>query len=167
MKLKDIKIDRYIGKIIAISGDLYRMKDDNSRLRKSAKQHMLDRFATINSLCNDYLIGDNSEAQKIIIFHAVKKEIDKMRSEDNLSKFEEIINEHNEKIIMKLRSRYNDLTDETINLCVLLCAGLTPKTISVITGMKLKTIYTKRSRLKQRLESDNWEERDLMLSCLY
>ncbi len=164
IKLKDLKIDRNIARIIAISNDLTRLKEDNSQLQLCIKQHLKERFATINTLCRDYFIGDNSEVQKAVIYQAVEKEIAKFKDYENIRRVEKIINESNNNVIISIRTRYPELSEETITLCVLLCAGITPKAINVFTGMKLKTIYTKRARLKQRFESDEWDGRDLILS---
>lgn len=166
IKLKDMKIDRNIARIITISNDIIHLKEANSQLQLCMKQNLKERFAVINTLCSDYFIGDNSEVQKVIIYQAVEKEIAKFRNSENIHRVEKLINESNDNIMIRIRARYPELSEETITLFILLCAGITPKAINVLTGMKLKTIYTKRARLKQRFKSDEWDGQDILLSFL-
>lgn len=67
-------------------------------------------------------------------------------------------------ILVDLENQCSFLKQDDISFIALLYAGFSPKTICLITGIKSKYFYNKRSRLIERIRKSNAENRELFIS---
>lgn len=68
-----------------------------------------------------------------------------------MNEIEEMVNDALDGIMTRFRNEFPDATKEDITIFLLNAAGLSQKAISLLTGIKLKSLYTKRARLKERI----------------
>lgn len=121
-------------------------------------------FKALNRLSDEYyesLDGSNPK----IFYRNIEHEINTLRQSDFIESLEKIVNDCRDNAIDRLRS-VPSLKNDEITFLTLVIAGLSPRATCLILDLKLKTIYTKRSRLKEKIEKSNSEYRDFILQLL-
>lgn len=140
-------------------------KNSESQKLRTLIDNLFDsHFKALNRLSDEYyesLDGSNPK----IFYRNIEHEINTLRQSDFIESLEKIVNDCRDNAIDRLRS-VPSLKNEEITFLTLVIAGLSPRAICLILDLKLKTIYTKRSRLKEKIEKSNSEYRDFILQLL-
>jgi hypothetical protein len=137
------------------SDRLIQLAEDSSRmLQQSNAQLFRNQFAIINDLCKTYFKTEKGgEArQKDAIYLKVQYILSNISSDDQLhAQFESQINRDLDGIIDHLKADLGELnrTDERL-LCYMI-AGFDSSTIAAIFDLSLGSVYTRKSRLKERI----------------
>lgn len=188
MRMKRTEIDRHVEEIQALAeavrnqekekqllaSELSRQKDHVSQLssalssqqnRSSALKQLVDglfkeKFRTMNMLCNEYFENSDSDKMRLLLFKEIEKEILKVSHPDKLQEIETVVNNCMDNIVTRLRTQLPQLKPEDIVFLTLIYAGFVPRAICIFTGIKLKTFYTKRVRLKERIHNSEAADRE-------
>lgn len=140
-------------------------KNSESQKLRTLIDNLFDsHFKALNRLSDEYyesLDGSNPK----IFYRNIEHEINTLRQSDFIKSLEKIVNDCRDNAIDRLRS-VPSLKNDEITFLTLVIAGLSPRAICLILDLKLKTIYTKRSRLKEKIEKSNSEYRDFILQLL-
>lgn len=126
----------------------------------NAKMHKLltNRFAIINSLCTQYWEDSETPVDSMLLVKQFEKELNALKSNDNISSISQIVNESLDNILEKLKIDVPTLKDDEITLVSLIYAGLSSRLICILLKLKIATFYTKRNRIKKKIaqiESEN------------
>lgn len=146
--------------IVALRDRLGVKESESCVLKEWVENLFRDRFATINMLCNEYFEKGDSERMKLMLYKEVEAEIRRFAHPDNLKRIEEMVNGCLEQIIMKLRCQLPGLKEEDVTFLTLLYAGFVPRAVCLFLEIKLKTFYTKRSRLRERILRSDAPDRE-------
>lgn len=137
---------------------------ETEKLRLLVNNLFASHFETLNKLGNEYyecLDGSNPQ----IFYRNLEKEINKLHRPDFIENLEKIVNECRNGAIDRLKS-ISSLTRDEITFLTLTIAGLSPRAICLILDYKVKSIYTRRTRIKEKIEKSNNEYRDFILQLL-
>lgn len=133
-------------------------------LKNKLSNLMRNSFDTINKLCYEYFEKADTSFLKKSIYTKVENEIERLKSQEQLSQFEKVINEYNDEIILRIEAQIPELTDAEKKLLIYLYSGFSARTVCVLMGIQLKTFYMRRLRLKNKIESSNAQDKDWFIS---
>lgn len=137
------------------SRDHVKMSTREAELRQLVDRLLAGRFSSINKILDEYYENIDSSSAKTKVYNRVQKEMDDLSSTKSMNEIEKLVNDALDSIMTRFRNEFPDATKEDITIFLLNAAGLSQKAISLLTGIKLKSLYTKRARLKERiLKSD-------------
>lgn len=140
---------------------------DSKVLNSVVKDLFTQHFNTLNMLCNEYMEkNDTNIKTKLSIYSSIKSEIDKMSAKSELMKLEEITNKCNFGVIDRLRAQMPELKESDVVFLMLIFAGLAPRAIALISDISYSNYYTKRRRLKAKIESSSAPDKKLFLSLI-
>lgn len=140
---------------------------DSKVLNSVVKDLFTQHFNTLNMLCNEYMEkNDTNIKTKLSIYSSIKSEIDKMSAKSELMKLEEITNKCNLGVIDRLRAQMPELKESDVVFLMLIFAGLAPRAIALISDISYSNYYTKRRRLKAKIESSSAPDKNLFLSLI-
>lgn len=127
-----------------------------------AYRAQLDRLVV---LCSEYWesFGTSSDMERI--YGKVKKIVSELEENDD-DKLEAMIDEGLDGIMAKLRSDIPGMTEKDRKFIIYQILGFDAKTMSRVTGYSVESIYTKRNRLKKRIQSMESVNRDLYVEIL-
>lgn len=121
-----------------------------------SKQLLQNHFSMLDQLASLTYQLQGTKAEQKATFNAVKRWVMSYSEDDKLKKeIEEIVNFCNDRILDNLRTELPQLKESEIEFLALIYVGFTPRVISVFTGDSLGNIYTKKSRLKTKIESSD------------
>lgn len=124
----------------------------NRQLKAKMSELMRGSFDTINRLCYEYFEKADTGFLKKSIYTKVEKEIEMLKSQEQLSQFEKALNEYCDKIILRIEEQIPQLSDADKVLLIYLYSGLSARTICILMDIQLKTFYMRRLRLKNKIE---------------
>lgn len=128
-------------------------EEERVKLRKSFATIYKDRFATIGELCKAFFDSKGRKDQKDIIYYRVERLIAGVSDDNKLhSKFEAQINSELNDIITHLKNDLGKIDKADERFICYLIAGFAPQTISSILDMSMSNVYTKKSRLRERIK---------------
>lgn len=127
-----------------------------------AYRSQLDRLVV---LCSEYWesFGTSSDMERI--YGKVKKIVSELE-ESGDDKLEAMIDEGLDGIMSKLRPDIPGMTEKDRKFIIYQILGFDAKTMSRVTGYSVESIYTKRNRLKKRIQSMESVNRDLYMEIL-
>ena len=128
-------------------------EEERTKLRKSFVSIYKDRFATIGELCRAYFESKDRKDQRDIIFYRVESLISGISENDNRhAMFEARINRELDNIILRLKNDLGKVDKEEERFICYIVAGFDTQTISSILNLSVSNIYTKKSRLRNRIK---------------
>ncbi len=125
-------------------------------LRASFSQVYKKQFTTIGDLCLTYLTKQNRKDVKDHIYRKVEKLIANISSDEKLhSQLENKINAELDNIILHLRGDLPKLSNDDMRFICYCIIGFDATLISVILNLSMENVYTKKSRLKAKINALN------------
>ncbi len=121
------------------------------------------RFGLINRLCDEYFEVENDDMARRRVYKKVKEEVGHICNTENLAELQNIVNRSRDNILERAKSQIPDLTADNLLMLTLIYSGFAPKTICLILNLKMKTFYTRRQRLVNRIkESDDPDRQEFL-----
>ena len=121
------------------------------KLRQLVNRLLVGRFNSINKILDEYYENTNTSTAKVAIYNRVEKELKNLASSKSMNEIENMVNDALDGIMTNFRNEFPDASKEDISIFMLNAAGLSQKAISLLMEIKLKSLYTKRARLKERI----------------
>ena len=142
---------------------------DNSRNRQEILiklSHTLfqKRLSQLNLLINEFYESDGSKESHQAIYKNIEHEVKKLTGKKNLIEIEDIVNSCLDDIIMKMKSQLSDFSSDDITFLMLCIAGYSSRAISLFTGIKPNSTYTKKRRLINRIAESDAPDRDWFIA---
>lgn len=139
--------------------------EKNNELKVRIESLFKDQWQLLNRLCSQYVKEEfNDEIKKEVLLKEITREIIDLKNPDRLLEIKRCVNLYMNGILVDLENQCSFLKQDDISFIALLYAGFSPKTICLITGIKSKYFYNKRSRLIERIRKSNAENRELFIS---
>ena len=136
-------------------------------LRKLYAQTYKKQFKTIGELCLTYLTKINRKDIKEVIFRKVEHMIDNLSIDNSLhSELEDQINKELSNILVHLREDIPSLSQDDIRFICYCIIGFDGTLISTILKISTSNVYTKKSRLRVKIDSISSQYRDLYLQYI-
>lgn len=123
-------------------------------LQQSYIQLFKNQFDTVNSLCKTYLKNLNKpeETRKTVIYGKVKDIIAFIgKDKKQHALFEEQINRDLDNIVAHLKADLGKVSDKDARFICYTIAGFEPNIVAALLNLSLSNVYTKRSRLRDRI----------------
>lgn len=169
-----MEIDRRIAEIAELNGQLTTTRRDyttqidreqghSEELRSLTDTLFAGHFDLLNRLCDEYFEKADSDRTRALLVKSIEEEISRMRSPNKLQELEAMVNRCRDNAVEKLRAQFPSLKEEDITFLTLIFAGLSQRTVCLLTGNKIRNFYNKRLRLKKRIgESDAPDKEELL-----
>lgn len=123
------------------------------RLRKEYVSTYKDKFAAIGEMCSAYLDTKDRENKQELIYRRVQKQISLFIGDEKLqAHLESMINKDLNDIVSHLKVDLPQLSQKDILFVCYCIIGLEPGIISTLLNISLSNVYTKRSRLRERIK---------------
>ncbi len=123
-------------------------------LQQSYIQLFKNQFDTVNSLCKTYLknLDKPEETRKTFIYGKVKDIIAFIgKDKKQHALFEEQINRDLDNIVAHLKTDLGKVSDKDARFICYTIAGFDPNIVATLLNLSLSNVYTKRSRLRDRI----------------
>ena len=136
-------------------------EEERGKARLSLASVYKGKFATMGELCKIYLGLNDRSDKKEVIYYRVEQIISEINGDNNLfDKFESRINQDLIGILVHMKKDLGiaDKKDERF-ICYLI-AGLDSQTIAMLLNLSVPNVYTKRSRLRERIRKLNSPYKD-------
>lgn len=136
-------------------------EEERGKARLSLASVYKEKFATMGELCKIYLGLNDRSDKKEVIYYRVEQIISEINGDNNLfDKFESRINQDLNGILVHMKKDLGiaDKKDERF-ICYLI-AGLDSQTIAMLLNLSVPNVYTKRSRLRERIRKLNSPYKD-------
>lgn len=125
-----------------------------------------DKWATLDTLCDQYFGLGNSELSAKDLVSNIEKELKKIVSKKGLAEIVISVDTYMGEIITDLRTQCPFLKDADVNFIALLYAGFSVRAVCMFTGIKYPYFYVKKSRLIKRIETSDAPDKSLFLEKL-
>ncbi|MDE7407513.1 MAG: hypothetical protein K2M76_03745, partial [Muribaculaceae bacterium] len=125
-------------------------------------------FTTLNNLCDNYYQHNDSPNNKVRlqIYDRIRDEFAALATDESVKAIEKIVNDCRDDIIAKLRKQVPSLSENEVMLMTFICAGMSMKTISLLTGIKVESVYSRKSRLKSKIAMSDSPDISLFIASL-
>ena len=133
---------------------LAQTRSEFSSLQQSYIQLFKNQFDTVSSLCKTYMKnqGKPEETRKTAVYGKVKDIlafIGKDKKQQEL--FEEQINHDLNNVVARLKADLGKVSEEDSRFICYTIAGFDPNIVATFLNLSLSNVYTKRSRLRDRI----------------
>ena len=136
-------------------------------LRKEFASTYKDKFSAIGNLCNAYMNSTNRTDRNDFIVRRVENLIAYISDDDKLhARFENQINKDLNNIVKHLKADLGDLDKKESRFICYCIVGFEPEMIGSILGLSLSNVYTKKSRLKEKIRELDSPYKDEYLRML-
>lgn len=129
---------------------------------------LAQRFESMNRLCDEYFnlsdIKDENLA-KNEIYKTLSAQLKEMGSEGFRKRLEESLNENMDGLMARFRAAFPG-DGESAVLFLYFSSGFSAKAVGIFTKLKKSSVYTRRRRLRERIEQSDTPYREEFLSML-
>ena len=129
---------------------------------------LAQRFESMNRLCDEYFnlndIKDENLARNEI-YKTLSAQLKEMGSESFRKKLEESLNENMDGLMTRFREAFPGDNESAI-LFLYFSSGFSAKAVGIFTKLKKSSVYSRRRRLREKIEQSSTPYRDEFLSML-
>ncbi|MGN0200727.1 MAG: tetratricopeptide repeat protein [Candidatus Cryptobacteroides sp.] len=123
------------------------------QLQRSFAQLYKDKFAAIGEMCSAYLYTKNRVNKQELIYRRVQKQISLFIGDEKLqAHLESLINNDLDDIVSHLKVDIPQLSQTDILFVCYCIIGFDPGIISTLLNISVSNVYTKKSRLRERIK---------------
>lgn len=129
---------------------------------------LAQRFESMNRLCDEYFNLNDIENENIAkneIYKTLSAQLKEMGSESFRKKLEESLNENMDGMMARFREAFPG-DNEAAVLFLYFGSGFSAKAVGIFTKLKKSSVYTRRRRLRERIEQSDTPYREEFLSML-
>ncbi len=166
LKNLNLQLIDYENKITNQSLSIAKSQLSQSFLESQIINLLKTQFSSINEICDElfaYQADEIPKRQKALAKKA-EKLINSMKTKSFINELENILNDNVNDIIKKIRTQVPTLRPDEISFLCYCIAGFSMKSISIFTGLKYPSVYSKRKKIKQTIEHTNPKDLDLFIS---
>ncbi len=161
MKIKDTQNESLVAEVASLSNHLSLQQSECSSLNAKISNLLINRFKTIDELCETYYESQGTKTEKKAIVDKVKSQIEALKSDEGI--FTEM-EKCQDDLLRQLREEMPELKPEEYRLMVYLASGLSNRTIALLIGESINVAYKRKSRLKAKISDSDTPHRADFLS---
>lgn len=172
MQLKDRELELNINEIALLTAKISESScrvdtgADGDELHVIVDRLLARWFAPLNNLFDEYYETGDSVSAKSTMFTRVEKELKKITSDKSIKDIVDIVDDSLGGALSRLRNDYSEINDKDITFLALNIAGLSPRAICLFLDIKIKTVYSRRKRLKDKIAVLDTPDKDTLLKYL-
>lgn len=139
-------------------------REDYPSLKKKYLDLYKARFETIGALYEQYSLSFGKNNAEHLIYEKVVSMVDEFRKEfSDTAEFESMIDADLDNIMTHLRNEVPKLKQADVTMFCFIALGFDVTTISHLMNVSMNTVYIRKSRLRQKIESVHPEHLELFL----
>lgn len=172
MQLKDRELELNINEIALLTAKISESScrvdtgADGDELHVIVDRLLARWFAPLNNLFDEYYETGDSASAKSTMFSRVEEELKKITSEKSIKDIVDMVDDSLGGALSRLRNDYTEINDKDITFLALNIAGLSPRAICLFLDIKIKTVYSRRKRLKDKIVVLDTSDKDTLLKYL-
>lgn len=172
MQLKDRELELNINEIALLTAKISESScrvdtgADGDELHVIVDRLLARWFAPLNNLFDEYYETGDSASAKSTMFSRVEEELKKITSEKSIKDIVDMVDDSLGGALSRLRNDYTEINDKDITFLALNIAGLSPRAICLFLDIKIKTVYSRRKRLKDKIVVLDTPDKDTLLKYL-
>lgn len=113
-----------------------------------------ERFDLIGRLCDTYYETRGTTVERKALTQQVVQEISSLKNDSStFESIEQTINRCRGNLLKTLKEECPDIRPDDYTLMTYLACGFSSRTISLLTGVEIDTLYKRKSRLRSRLKA--------------
>ncbi len=150
--------------MVRLSASQNRAKYD---ARQSIQRILSSKFDILDQLCVTYYETQGKTYEKKRIYEKVIELIDGIRNDSDIARnLENTVNESMDRLIQRFRDDFPALKESDVQLFTLYVLGFSPRAISIMQGISINNVYTRKSNLKKSIEKSMVKNDEEYLSFL-
>lgn len=157
-------------KEIESSLEIIKKQEEEAKSHEYVKSQLRELYHTkltpLTKIWSDLVESEDSGAHRASMIAALKGELKKFRSPKEQKKMIADIDLYMDGAATELQSVPELVKEEDLYFIYLMMAGVHPKLICFLCDLRPKTFYTKRARLKTKLEQSNLKCKDIVLNFI-
>ncbi|MDE7414287.1 MAG: hypothetical protein K2N05_10965 [Muribaculaceae bacterium] len=157
------RIKRKEAKLLEVSLNYEILKKKDQALSNHIVEILGSRYEFINMLSSTIIDPEINDLNRKLAFQQAEKEIKSWATPKKIKQIEKTIDKYMDNACMKFREQCSFVKEENFILVFYLWAGFSPKTISYLFSLNLKTIYTTRSRIIKKIECSDLPDKEIFL----
>ncbi len=161
------KTEELESKSIALESLRHELNENKSKYDESKSQiESLFRlqWKHLNSIISLYLERSGNPKMSSSVMSDLEKEIKKLGSNRNIKELQLSLDQYMDGIITRLKQQCPSFTEENITFITLIIAGLSTRSICLLTDTHYRNFYTKKRRIVEKIASSNAPDRELFIS---
>lgn len=164
-KRKQERTLKKVESLLSVADDANRMSEHSADVSVSRNRNLCDlrvdylsvykeKYRTIKQLCESFLLSQGKDNQKEIIYRKVMNLLSFISEDERqYQKFEDGLNKELNGIIAHLKEDLSPIEGKDVKLVCFSIVGLYPQMIASILDWSLSNVYTRKSRLKERIRN--------------
>lgn len=160
--------DKYIQYIEEVSRQLKLYEQDNVQdLKAKYVDIYKTKFETLGRLCDQYIQSQGRADKEKFIYRKVMEMVNELKEDSHSRKrFEDMLNTDLNNVMKKLRSEFPRFKEVDFVIFSYMAVGFDATTISNLTGESMSNIYTRKSRIRKKINESTVSDKDLYLHIL-
>ena len=139
---------------------------ENEKIHRVIDRLLTEWFRPINSIFDDFYENGDSSVAKSTMFSRVKDELNKITSKKSMRDIEKLVDDSLGGVLSRFHNQVPDIDDNDITFIALNIARLSPRAICLFLDIKVKTVYSKRKRLKDKIAASNATDKEQLIRYL-
>lgn len=136
-------------------------------MREEATSLIASRFTLIDDLLSEYYSYRDTKIEKEKLYAKVKKALDDFISDpDMIDTIEKKIDLNLDNLIHKFKKDFSNLSISNIQLYIYMVLNFSPRTIAILQNTTPETVYSRKSKLKNRIRKSGFDNSELYLSYI-
>lgn len=171
VRSKDREIESKMNELLSLNIILNNLKKDNESINKEQTQILnkletlfCNQLSTLGHLANEYFERWETKSARNTILDKLDYEIKEWQKKEKVTELEHAFNLCTDNLIQKLRNQYPDLKEGDITFLIFYWLGFPAKAIALFTGIKLKTVYSKKDRLLKMFLNSNASDKEIFIN---
>lgn len=153
LKLGRMRTEAMLAEVSCLRSEMLDHQQERSNMESVLAGMLKQRFALIDSLCSTYYESQGTKIERKAVADRVKAEIEAVRTDEAMmGEMERTVNECRGGLLSHLKAEYPSIRPDDYRLAVYLACGLSYRTIALLTGESVDTLYKRKSRLKSRVK---------------
>ena len=148
------QVELYSRKSDEAKSDDAKLKETLESLRKVYAETYKEKYASVGKLCEAYFNAQNRTDKSEIIYRKVEDMVSFISDDDKLHrKFENQINRDLNNIVKHLKADLGNVDKMESRFICYCIVGFAPEMIGTVLNLSLSNVYTKKSRLKEKIRN--------------
>ena len=159
IKLNRYEIEQNLLQIQNLQNTLHVENRKTEILQKEINSLLSSHILALDELCNIYY-----ESNSTTVYDKIVNTINKFRNnEDIIRKIESLVNKHKDNIMHDFRCSFPNLKPEDYLFFLFLVIGLPSRTIALILQVKMDIVYSRKSKLKRKISTQDLPQKGIYL----
>lgn len=125
------------------------------------------RFETLGKLCDQYINSQSRTDKENYIYKKVMEMVGAMKQDiHSRERFEEMLNKDLDNVMTNIRKDFPRFKELDFVIFSYMAVGFDATTISNLTGESISNIYTRKSRIRQKISASSTPNKDLYLRIM-